>query len=109
MKKLISVLVGIGVFLLIIFMVDGAIVDYVANAIPKSASEWLPLIRIGLWIIVICLTFSITLVISTIVGVIVNAILEVALRKKSTNHFRQPQKSQFQQRLEQMAKDKKKV
>lgn len=109
MKKLISVLVGIAIFLLIIFKVDGAIVDFIANAIPKSAAEWIPLIRIALWITIVCISFGIAVWLAVIAGIIVNAILEGVGRRKATRYFGQPQKSRFQQRLEEMAKNKGKL
>jgi hypothetical protein len=75
MKTLISFILSVVVAFLLVYYVDGALVSYIVDQIPKSASEWIGLIRIGVWILVLLLTGGIIIWISSILGIIVNAIL----------------------------------
>ena len=75
MKTLFSILVGIAVFLIMIFVVDKAIVNAIAEQIPKSAAEYLGLIRIGLWIIILFLTTGLSIWIGMFFGFITRLFL----------------------------------
>lgn len=73
MKNFIGVIVGFIVFLFLIFVVDKAIVNTILNAIPASVGEWVGLIKIGLWFLILWLTlglaFAISIFLGTLVGV----------------------------------------
>ncbi len=75
MKNLLGFIVGLIVFLVLIFVVDKAIVNAILNAIPASADEWLGLIKIGVWFVIIWFTLGLAVVISMGVGVLTRAIL----------------------------------
>lgn len=76
MKTLISLMVSLIIAFLLIYFVDGAIVNYIISKIPNSAGEWIGLIKAGIWIIILVLTSGIVIWISVAIGLILNAILE---------------------------------
>ena len=76
MKTLLSFLIGLICAVLLIYYVDGWLVNLIISNIPKSAWEWIGLIKIASWVVVLLLTGGIIIWISSLIGVVVNAILE---------------------------------
>ena len=66
MKYFVSILIGLIIFITIIFVIDPLIVKTIMNAIPQSAHEWFKLIKIGIWIVLIFFTIGITISLSNI-------------------------------------------
>ena len=56
MKTIVSILLGLVIFYLIFFQLDPAIVSWIISKVPVSAGEWLGLIEVIVWIIVILFT-----------------------------------------------------
>ena len=68
MKGLIA---GIITFLIIIFLIDPMIVNWIVNLFPKSVEEWKGLIKLGTWLLVLSLTIGMSVFISAIVALII--------------------------------------
>lgn len=109
MKTLISVLVGILVAYLMFFKFDAFVVNSVLDAIPQSADEWKPLLKIVLWIIMVCVTFGLTVMLAVLAGFLTRVILGDTPRRSGFMGTGPVRKSKFQQRLEEMAEKRKKV
>lgn len=70
MKTIVSVIAAIITFFCIIFFVDPMIVHGIVSLFPKSAAEWIPVIKIAVWLVVLGFSLGITFLISYLVGVI---------------------------------------
>lgn len=92
MKNFIGVIVGFIVFLFLIFVVDKAIVNAILNAIPASVGEWVGLIKIGLWFLILWLTlglaFAISIFLGTLVGVTGNNVTIKRWKRKIKSRLR---------------------
>jgi hypothetical protein len=76
MKTIIPILIGILTFFLLLIYGDGWIISEVVKTIPARAVEWVPMIRLGLWILAVCFTTGIAIVISFFVGGIVKILMD---------------------------------
>ena len=76
MKSIISVIVGAIVLYLVFFQLDPLIVNSIINLIPESASEWLGIIRLIVWIFTIAWTGGLALWLSIVVGGFIYVILD---------------------------------
>jgi hypothetical protein len=56
------------------YTIEKAIVNAIVSLFPASVSEWLEVIKVVTWIVILWLTFGIAFFISIIVGTIVRAI-----------------------------------
>jgi hypothetical protein len=75
MKIIISILVFLAVFLFAMH-IDGAIVDWMVGSFPKSAAEWLGVIRIACWILMLSFTLGFSILISYAVSYIIYSLLD---------------------------------
>lgn len=74
MKGLISLIAG-ALTAFGVFYLDSLLINWIITIIPKSAEEWYGIIRVVLWICTIGWTLGIAVVIGTLVGGFVRAIL----------------------------------
>ena len=74
MKSVISIIVGILVFIGI-FCIDGAIIKYILDLFPRSAADWLPLLKVILWICAIIWTTGLAIILSMLAGALVRIFL----------------------------------
>ncbi len=88
MKNIISFLIGLAVFVCIIVYFDGWLVNLILDAVPDSAVEWLKLIRIGVWIVVLMFTFGIALAISVFIGGLINVFWSANESKNRMKNWR---------------------
>ena len=78
MKKALGVLIFIGLFITLIIEVGSFVVNLIVSLIPISMHDWIPLIKVVLWI----LTFSFNIGISALITYIVLLILLALLGGK---------------------------
>ena len=109
MKKVLPLLVGILVFCGFIYL-DYLLVDFIVSQFPPSVKEWLGIIKIVVWLVVLSFTFSISLAVSLIVGIMLGAVLKYEERKKNikeTEKLLESSPSKWQKRLEELQKQAK--
>ena len=75
MKTLITVVITLSFLAFVFFKVDPGIVNWFVNALPPSAHDWLPILRIIGWIIVVMFTGGITVGISILLGLLIYDLL----------------------------------
>ena len=75
MKGLISLIAGV-LTAFGVFYIDSLLINWIITILPKSAEEWYGIIRVVLWICAIGWTLGIAVVIGTLVGGFVRAILD---------------------------------
>ncbi len=74
MKSIIGFIAGVIVFFVLIFVVDKAIVNAIVSLFPASAADWLGVIKVGTWFVILWFTLGLAFLISMIVGMIIQAI-----------------------------------
>lgn len=108
MKQVISFVLSLMVFITLIFWLDGWLVNTIVDAFPPSATDWLNLIRIVAWVLVLWATFGLALIISSGIYWLTKFSLNY---KKITRSYKvgkeapgckPPIKSKWQERLEEM-------
>jgi len=101
MNKILSYIISLVVFAALIFLVDAWLVNLIIDAFPASAKDWLTLIRIATWIVVLWATFGVAAFISALVGMIVSGFLQWRSNKRKLDHMmdRKP-RSPWEERLE---------
>ena len=75
MKVIISLVVGLITFLGV-FYLDSLFINWIISELPKSAGEWFGIIKVVLWFFAFCWTIGIALVLATLIGGLVRAILD---------------------------------
>lgn len=102
MKKLLSFIISLIVFISLIWFVDGWFVNLVVNAFPPSAADWLTLIRVVTWIVVLWATFGIAIFISSIVWMVVTILFHLKSKNVEQDIKFTIGKSKWQERLEEI-------
>lgn len=108
MKQVISFVISLVVFIILIFWVDGWLVNTIVDAFPPSATDWLNLIRIVAWVLVLWGTFGLALIISSGVYWIIKFCLDYKKIMRSYKAGKEAEgnkpsiKSKWQDRLEEM-------
>ena len=104
MKKTIKYLIGLSVFATIILWIDPKIISALLELFPPSANEWMGVIKIGLWFVLLWLTLGITFGISMTITFIAGLCLSANPQRNKYKKYI-PKKSVFMQRMEE-AKEK---
>lgn len=77
MKRSLFLLVFITTFILLLYMVGSAVVNFIMSLMPMSAQEWFPLIKFLIWVF----TFTFDLVVTIMIVYITIAVASLFVKK----------------------------
>lgn len=77
MKRSLFLLVFITTFILLLYMVGSAVVNFIMSLMPMSAQEWFPLIKFLIWVF----TFTFDLVVTIMIVYITIVVASLFVKK----------------------------
>ena len=64
MKKFLTGCITFVICLILAMVFDGMIVNYVASLFPVTIHSWIPIIKVGLWALILFCTFGFSMLLS---------------------------------------------